>query len=130
MRFNDFIREEEQAISGDNSKIVTVLSLMQRKIEERGLKPEVSTGTVIKFIKNTGIPSFEYEDLLLVNDQFQAMGNIVKNITPQTVTFSTGAENSDDSADNPEDKPISINPELAVPTMAKRAARRRQKPLF
>lgn len=126
MRITEVISE---GVGGQYANIATTLSLLQNRIISGNLKPEVSTNTVIQYIKNTGLTSFTYQDLLAANNADESLQNIVKNITPQSVTFVTNSEAT--GAVNPEDgEPANINPQQKVSNMAKNAAKRRQKPLF
>jgi hypothetical protein len=125
MRITEVIVEGE---SGEYANIATTLSLLQNRINTNELKPQVSTQLVIKYIQNSGLKGFTYADLLAANEADSTLQNIVKDITPQTVTFvtDTGA-----GAVNPEDgEPAEVNPQQKVSQMAKQASKRRQKPLF
>lgn len=133
MRFSEFIREDENGNGNieEYSNVVTALSLLQNRIQSGDLKPEVPTDMVIRYIQNTGLRSFNYQDLVAANDADPAMQNIVKNITPDIVTLAT-ASDSDVDVDNPDQVTTTdvMNPQQTVSNMAKMAAARRQKPLF
>lgn len=128
MRFYEIVNEGADG-SSEYSKVVTAISTLRSEIQNKNLKPEVPTERIITIAKNTGLPSFSYQDLLTVNDQEPSMKNLVKNISPETVTFAT---DSDQSVDNPADLATDAaeNPQQTVSNMAKQAATRRQKPLF
>lgn len=133
MRFSEFIREDENGNGNieEYSNVVTALSLLQNRIQSGDLKADVPTDMVIRYIQNTGLRSFNYQDLVAVNDAEPSMQNIVKNITPDTVTLAT-ASDSDVDVDNPDQVTTTdaMNPQQTVSNMAKMAAARRQKPLF
>ncbi len=128
MRLSEIIRESTNS-NPEFAKVVTAISAMRNEVLAKNLKPEISTARVIATVRNTGLTSFGYQDLLAANDAEPSMKNLVKNISPQSITLATGAEQS---VDNPSD--ISANdaenPEQTVSNMAKSAAARRQKPLF
>jgi hypothetical protein len=126
MRLVEFVRSGDDDNSGHYPNVVTALSLLQKRIQAGDLKPEVPTELVIKYIRNTGLSSFTYQDLLAVNDAEPSMKNILKNITPESVTVA-GADvqtvaNEPDSV-TPAD---AENPEQTVSNMAKQAVARRQ----
>lgn len=125
MRITEVIVEGE---SGEYANIATTLALLQNRINTNELKPEVSMNLVIKYIQNSGLKGFTYADLLAANDADPTLQNIVKDITPQTLTFVTDTEGG---AVNPEDgEPVAQNPQQKVSQMAKKATKRRQKSLF
>lgn len=126
MRITEVIVEGE---SGEYANIATTLELLKNRINTQGLKPQISTKMVIQYIQNSGLKGFSYDDLLAANSADSTLQNIVKDITPQIITFVTDAESG--GAVNPEDgEPADVNPQQTVSQMAKSAAQRRQKPLF
>lgn len=128
MRFSEIIREDNSS-NPEFAKVVTAISAMRNEVLAKNLKPEISTDRVITTVKNTGLTSFDYQDLLSANDAEPSMKNIVKTISPETITLATradrSAENSPELSTNDAE-----NPEQTVSNMAKSAAARRQKPLF
>lgn len=128
MRFSEIVREGTNS-NPEFAKVVTAISAMRNEVLAKNLKPEISTARVIATVRNTGLTSFGYQDLLAANDAEPSMKNLVKNISPQSITLATGAEQS---VDNPSDITANDaeNPEQTVSNMAKSAAARRQKPLF
>jgi len=128
MRFSEIICEDNS--NPEFAKVVTAISALRNEVLAKNLKPEISTDRVIAtVVRNTGLTSFGYQDLLAANDSEPSMKNLVKNISPESITLATGAEQS---VDNPSDlSPNDAeNPEQTVSNMAKTAAARRQKPLF
>ena len=107
------------------AEVLMVLGQIQAKIIEKGMSGEVPTKMVINYIKNAGIAGFGYDNLLKANEELPAMKEILKNITPETVTVVTGTTQS---VDNPQDfgKQSAENPEQTVSNMAKSALNRRQ----
>jgi len=123
MRFLEFA--EDTSSDDEHAKVVTALSLIQDHIRKNDLSPaEVSTQTVLRFIHNTGLQGFSYENLVSTNSAEPAMKNIVKNITKDKVTFNTG--NSSSISNSDELKTAVNNPEQTVSNMAKSAMLRRQ----
>jgi hypothetical protein len=140
MRASDFIKEykitdlvksrlretdEDMARTGvTNGSIVTALNLIQNRIMRGELKTDVPTELVISEIQNAGIGTFGYQDLIRVNDIEPAIKTMVKNITPETVTF---VSSMSQNVTNPEDYTAAAgNPEDTVSNMAKSAMKRRQ----
>jgi len=123
MRFAEFA--EDVGAGDEYAKVVTALSLIQDEIRKKNLAPaEVSTETVLRFIQNTGLQGFSYDNLVDANSAEPAMKNIVKNITPDKVSFNIG---SSQSASNTDDMSAAVNnPEQTVSNMAKSAMLRRQ----
>ena len=127
MRFSEFT--EDASSRDEYANVVTALSLIQDHIRKNNLTPpEVSTETVLRFIRNTGLQGFSYQNLLDANsnsDFADAIQNIVKNITNDKVSFNTG--DSESSASNADDMTAAVaNPEQTVSNMAKSAMIRRQ----
>jgi hypothetical protein len=141
MRASDFIREykvtdlvksrrlsedeEDNARTGvTNGSIVTALNLIQNRIMRGELKSEVPTEFVINEIQNAGMGTFGYQDLIRVNDAEPAIKSMVKNITPDSVTFVTSMSQN---VTNPGDYTAAAgNPQDTVADMAKSAMKRRQ----
>jgi hypothetical protein len=140
MRAGDFIREykitdliksrrlkedENNARTGvTNGSIVTALNLIQNRIMRGELKTDVPTELVIAEIQNAGMSTFGYQDLIRVNDAEPAIKSMVKNITPDTVTF---VSSMSQNVTNPEDYTAAAgNPQDTVADMAKSAMKRRQ----
>lgn len=126
MRAHDFIKEDlDDQDSGEYGNIVTALNLLHNEVIDGNLGPEIPTEMVIRYVRNTGINSFTYRDLLAANEAAPALKELIKNITPETVKFSS---NSTDRVSNPGDyTSASTNPEQTVSNMAKSAMKRRLK---
>lgn len=121
MRAKDFLLEAD---NGDFGKILTAISLLHNKIVDGELTQQIPTGMVIRYIKNTGITNFSYADLLVANDKEPALKNLIKNINPDTITFTS---DTTQNITNPEEYIGSAdNPEQTVSNMAKSAMKRRQ----
>jgi len=123
MRSSEFIIEAEKK-DHVSTNVLTALRLLQVKIREGDLKPKVRTDLVIRYIKNTGLTSFSYEDLIAANETDSAIKNILSNITPEFVTVSTSTKKTVKNPDNQENSVA--NPEQTVSKMAKSAMKRRQ----
>jgi len=124
MRLSEFAGDNPDRSSDLYANVVTALSLMQNQIKDKKLKAEIPTELVLRYIRNTGMAGFSYQDLVDANSQEPAMKSIVKNITPDTVTV-----NTDTAADveNPDEVAQAVdNPEQVVSNMAKDAMARRQ----
>ena len=128
MRLVEFAPTDKSDSGDVYSNVVTALSLLQNQILDNDLPAEVPTNIVIKYIQTTGLTSFNYHSLVDANEAEESIRNIVKNITPDHITFVTGPNQS---VDNPQDYVgANKNPEQTVSGMAKSAMKCRQKPLF
>ena len=124
MRLREFAEDVEDRSRDLYANAVTALSLIQNQIRDGKLKPEIPTELVLKFIRNTGLAGFSYQDLVAANAADPAMQSIVKNITPDSVTVNT---DTGSDIENPEQvKQAAVSPEQTVSNMAKDAMARRQ----
>ena len=123
MRARDFILEDDEG--SEYSKAVTALSFMQDKVKEGKLSTEVPTQFVLRLIQNTGLQSFNYDDLVNANEIENSIKSILKKITPDVVTFNTGAADQVSNVDTDATAAVG-NPEQVVSNMAKSAMKRRQ----
>lgn len=127
MRARDFIREDEKS-SADNlsqySDLVMVLGQIQAHMIDKNLKPQVPTDKFVRYVQNSGLDGFSFDDLIKANDTVPAVKEMLKNITPQEVTINLG---NNQMVDNPNDVSSAAgNPEQTVSNMAKSAMTRRQ----
>ena len=123
MRASDFLLEDDEP-SDQYANIVTVLDLVQEKVRNGELSDELPTQFIIRLIRNTGISSFSYADLIAANEDNESMKNIVKNITPTKISF---VKDIGQSVANTQDvTAAAANPEQTVSDMAKSAMKRRQ----
>lgn len=126
MRFSEIIREESEEQKSIDNNVITALNLIQNRIIDQNLEPTVPVNVVLQFIKNTGLPGFNYNDLITANEDEDAIKNIIKNITPEGITFVT--DTATDRVVNTQDQATgATNPEQTVSNMAKAAMKRRQK---
>jgi hypothetical protein len=124
MRLREFAEDVEDRSRDLYANAVTALSLIQNQIRDGKLKPEIPTELVLKFIRNTGLAGFSYQDLVAANAADPAMQSMVKNITPDTVTVNTDTASD---VENPKAVQQAVdNPEQVVSNMAKDAMARRQ----
>jgi len=123
VRARDFILEDDEG--SEYSKAVTALSFMQDKVKEGKLSTEVPTQFVLRLIQNTGLQSFNYDDLVNANEIENSIKSILKKITPDVVTFNTGAADQVSNVDTDATAAVG-NPEQVVSNMAKSAMKRRQ----
>ena len=123
MRASDFLFEDDEP-SDQYANIVTALDLVQEKVRSGELSDELPTQFIIRLIRNTGISSFSYADLIAANEANESMKNIVKNITPTKISF---VKDIGQSVSNTQDvTAAAANPEQTVSDMAKSAMKRRQ----
>jgi hypothetical protein len=123
VRARDFILEDDEG--SEYSKAITALSFIQDKVKEGKLSTEVPTQFVLRLIQNTGLQSFNYDDLVNANEIENSIKSILKKITPDVVTFNTGAADQVSNVDTDATAAVD-NPEQVVSNMAKSAMKRRQ----
>ena len=123
MRASDFLLEDDEP-SDQYANIITVLDLVQEKVQNGELSDELPTQFIIRLIQNTGVSNFNYTDLIAANEANESMKNIVKNITPTKISF---VKDIGQSVANAQDvTAAAANPEQTVSDMAKSAMKRRQ----
>jgi len=133
MRACEFMFEDGESTSSpfsdDNaySEVVMILGQIQHEIKDKDLDLNVPTQMVIDYIKNAGVPTFSYEDLLDANDKAPAIKEMIKNISPDKIEFSSGAEAKVSNPDNTGGVGgVNPNPEQTVSSMANAAAAKRR----
>lgn len=127
MRAWEFLSENDESSNSviQYADLLMVLGQIQREVIEKGIKPEIPTDMILDYVRNAGINSFDYDDLINANETTPAMKELVKNITPDVVTLTTGTKQT---VANPQDDlaKTAKNPEQTVSDMAKDALKRRQ----
>ena len=127
MRAREFVLEADQSSQDINqfSDVLMVLGQIQRELKEKNLPPEVPTELILQYVQNAGLKTFDYDDLVNANEDIPAVKEILKNITPEKVSFNT---KDSESVKNSQDysKDAVSNPEQTVSSMAKSALKRRQ----
>jgi hypothetical protein len=125
MRAADFIREDIGNIENNQlADIVTVLSLLHKRVIDDEIPSELPTAMILRYIRNTGLTNIEYQDLLDANEQDPAMQELLANITPEKIKFKTEIQTT---ANNPDEvRAAAENPQEKVSKMADRALKRRQ----
>lgn len=114
--------------SGIDDRLVTALSVIKQRIETHDLDPKVRTDFVIRLLQNIpGLETFSKDDLIAANERDSAIKEILQNITPESVQFTTDAAD-DTSAENDQTDSLPApgqNPQATVSSMAKSALKRR-----
>jgi hypothetical protein len=125
MRASDFIVDDiDDQDRGDYGNIVTALNLLHSKVIRGEIASELPTPMVLRYISNTGLTGFTYQNLIAANEAEDSIKEMLKNITPETVKFTTDSQSQ---IDNPEEYKAAVdNPEQTVSNMAKSAMKRRQ----
>lgn len=124
MRIGEIIREARDPDRTRIANIATALDLIKNRIREGDLPLEVPVDVVLQMIRNTGIPGFSYHDLITANEENEIIRNLIKNITPKFIKFTSDVE---PDVDNPQRyQAAAANPEETVSKMAKSAMKRRQ----
>ena len=122
MFLNSLFREDVGGAVDAN--LLTALSLLHKRVKEGEIPSELPTPMILRYVRNTGRTTFQYEDLIRANEENPVMKKFISNITPEKVKFNRGL---DTSISNPEDiKAAADNPQEKVSKMADRALKRRQ----
>lgn len=107
-----------------DSNLLTALSLLHKRVKDGEIPSELPTPMILRYVRNTGSTTFQYEDLIKANKENPVMKKFISNITPEKIKFNKGL---DSSVNNPEDiKAAADNPQEKVSKMADRALKRRQ----
>lgn len=126
MRFYQFVSEDEATKMGGNAppQLITVLNFIKNRAADQNVAPKINTVSLINMVKNTGIESFSYNDLVSANDNNDTVKNLIKSMNNDEVILNS--DNSDDnvSTDDQENN-AGKNPQDTVDAMAKRAANKR-----
>ena len=131
MRFYQIINEDDpfqaqgSSPHGAPPQLITVLNFIKNRAADQGVAPKINTVSLINMVKNTGVESFSYNDLVSANDNDSTIQNLIKSMNNDEIIL-----NSDDtdatSTDDNEDKGMKMNPQDTVDAMAKRAASKRE----
>jgi len=124
VRATDFIVEDSE-IGDEYANVATALDLISRKVKAGKLKTELPTQFIIRLVQNTGLQSFDYDDLVDANSAVDSIKTLIKKITPDSVIFNTGADDQVSNIDSDYTQAVD-NPEQVVSNMAKSAMKRRQ----
>lgn len=122
MRVMDFFRQD---LEGDQySALITALSLLHKRVKDGEIPVTLPTSMILRYVRNTGVSTFNYEDLINANESNPIMKKYISNITPEKVKFNKGL---DTTINNPDEvKAAAENPQEKVSKMADRALKRRQ----
>ena len=128
MRLTEFVHSPKNT---PESNLVTALELLRNRYDDRGKSPKISTQSLINMVLNTD-KTFDYDALVAANETNPAIKNLIKSFNNDYVTLRSADEMEDDNetTTNTPDGNASQNPVDDVSSMAKRAAKTRNAPLF
>ena len=111
------------------SNLVTALELLQHRYKDRDENPKISTNSLINMILNTD-RTFDYDALVSANENNPAVKNLIKTYNKDYVVLkSKGSEEDATTTNTPTGDAVQA-PVDTVSSMAKRAAKERNAPLF
>jgi len=114
----DYLKIKEDSESDDMAaNIATVLQFLQKRMEQEGAKPTISTDGFIQMVQATGKENFCYDDLVAAN-KIDTIKKLIKSFTKDSITINTDTEDSDGSDDGTEKR--KKDAETTVSKMAKR----------
>lgn len=128
MRFKDLIEASDDDLDNSSKSnidaiVLSVLITVKDNIKNKNLKNEVKLGTILTLISNAAKLQYTKNDLIDANARNESIGNIIKNISPETVEFKVG---EDETNQEELDAPPLTDPTEVVGNMAKSAMKRRQ----
>jgi hypothetical protein len=128
MRLDEFVHSTTNT---PESNLVTALELIRNRYKDVPTAPKISTQSLINMVLNTD-RTFNYDALVAANDSNPAVQNIIKSFNKDSVELRPAGEesDSDETTTNTPNGDPSQNPVDDVSSMAKRAAKTRNAPLF
>lgn len=123
MRINEFQSNKE---STPEQNLITALELIRYRYKDQDKLPKISTQSVINLVLNTD-KTFDYDALIKANDN-PAVKNIIKTFNKDYVELHSLSDVSDKTTTNTPSGSTTA-PVDTVSKMAKRAAKKRNKPL-
>jgi len=125
MKSYEFLREDDE-LSSIEANVLSALNLLAGKIKNGELSPELPTNMIIRYIRNTGVPNFNIDNLVDINEKNQALKNIIKSISGNRIVFTTDKiKDTESDDDKGADDETSGGGENVVSKMAKSAMKRR-----
>lgn len=120
MRFNQFFAEDDAT---SIPQLITVLNFIKNRASDQDIQPTINTISLINMVKNLGLESFNYDDLVFANKNNSTVQNLIKSMNKNEIILKSDLSDNEDSADD--DNNMGFNPEDTVDNMAKRAAKKR-----
>jgi hypothetical protein len=118
MKIREIIREDSDSGS-DNANLIQALLFLKQRYEDKGMPPEFSTSSVLQSVQNLSGVSFRYGDLVAAHESDDAVKNLIKSVSKDSITLKTDADEDEDfEADNDQSE---MDPEAVVGGMAKKA---------
>lgn len=122
MKSYEFLAEDE--LPSIEANIMAALNLLAGKIKEGELPKELPTNMIIRYIRNTGVSTFNIDNLIDLNEKNDSLKNIIKSISKNRIIFATdGIEDTKSDTDTGEDEQQAEKD--VVSKMAKSAMKRR-----
>lgn len=122
MKSYEFLAEDE--LPSIEANIMAALNLLAGKIKEGELPKELPTNMIIRYIRNTGVSTFNIDNLVDLNEKNDSLKNIIKSISKNRIIFATdGIEDTKSDTDTGEDEQQAEKD--VVSKMAKSAMKRR-----
>jgi hypothetical protein len=123
MRLSEF---EHSSTNTPESNLLTALELIRNRYNDQDKLPKISTQSLINMVLNTD-KTFNYDSLVAANDTNPAVKNLIKSYNKDYVELRSADEAQDDEGYNTPDvdSPVDV-----VPSMAKKAAKKRDVDLF
>jgi hypothetical protein len=124
MKIREIIREDADDSDSDNAELIQTLLFLKQRYEDKGMPPEFSTSSVLQSVQNLSGVRFSYGDLVAAHESDEAVKNLIKSVSKDSISLTTDADEDDDfTADD--DNQAEQDPEAVVGGMAKKALNNR-----
>lgn len=123
MRVNELLHSPKNT---PESNLVTALELLRQRYKDKNKPPKIPTQSLINMVLNTD-KTFDYDALVAANDNNPAIKNLIKRYNRDYVELRSADDVEDEEGYNEPDVDAPVD---TVPKMAKRAAKKRNTPLF
>jgi len=123
VKINEFIHSPKNT---PESNLTTALELIRHRYKDKKQPPKISTQSLINLVLNTD-KTFDYDALLNASKNNPAVKNLIKQVDHNTVELRSAEDVEDEGTFNTKD---AQGPVDTVSSMAKRAAKKRNAPIF
>jgi predicted transcriptional regulator YheO len=86
MKINEIIGFLKEDVSSVAS-LLTVLTHLKKMTKEKDSQGVYDTDSVVQMVRNTGAPSFEYENLVTAYEQNPSVKELVKNLNKKKISL-------------------------------------------
>lgn len=121
MRINEFTDPNTP-----ESSLITALELIRHRYKNEETIPKITTDSLINMVANTD-ENFDYDSLVLANENNPAVSNLIKNYNKDFVELHSADPSQEQTTTNTNSNDA---PADTVSQMAKRAGKKRNKSVY